>query len=338
MASAAVEKTAEELRKEIEELHRQQREITERLRDPRGIRRGGLAGNGPRNFGTNGGRGFGRTGPLRGFVRPGESIDPEDLPAPKRRLLSAVVKVEDGELADEGKGKEAQEEEDVRMESRDNEQRENSRRGFGGFRKDVNQRVSRMGNDIPTGEPVPRVLPKDEDPTLVNRNKRMLGRLLGTLTKFQEEDKQLSSTEAYMRRSDSLKRAEERAREESEKLRQQEREQLAEKRRRDLTLRARVAAKAEEKKLELIFLRWAEHHKKLCNFLRYPVLVLFCRLLMLLMLCIFLVKLFTCFQLLFFLIACFLSFLFVQVISTFGPKVSMFPILLRTKISFCSCA
>ncbi|CAN6466666.1 unnamed protein product [Victoria cruziana] len=268
MASAAVEKTAEELRKEIEELHRQQREITERLRDPRGIRRGGLAGNGPRNFGTNGGRGFGRTGPLRGFVRPGESIDPEDLPAPKRRLLSAVVKVEDGELADEGKGKEAQEEEDVRMESRDNEQRENSRRGFGGFRKDVNQRVSRMGNDIPTGEPVPRVLPKDEDPTLVNRNKRMLGRLLGTLTKFQEEDKQLSSTEAYMRRSDSLKRAEERAREESEKLRQQEREQLAEKRRRDLTLRARVAAKAEEKKLELIFLRWAEHHKKLCNFLR----------------------------------------------------------------------
>lgn len=52
--------------------------------------------------------------------------------------------MEDGELADEGKGKEAQEEEDVRMESRDNEQRENSRRGFGGFRKDVNQRVSRM--------------------------------------------------------------------------------------------------------------------------------------------------------------------------------------------------
>lgn len=28
---------------------------------------------------------------------------------------------------------------------------------------------------------VPRVLPKDEDPRLVNRNRRMLGRLLGTL-------------------------------------------------------------------------------------------------------------------------------------------------------------
>lgn len=71
-----------------------------------------------------------------------------------------------------------------------------------------------------------------------------------------------------MRRSNSLQRAEQRAREESERLRQQEREQIAEKRRRDLNLRARVAAKAEEKKLELLFLRWSEHRKKLCNFLR----------------------------------------------------------------------
>lgn len=29
--------------------------------------------------------------------------------------------------------------------------------------------------------PIPRVLPKDEDPSLVKRNKRMLGQLLGTL-------------------------------------------------------------------------------------------------------------------------------------------------------------
>lgn len=34
--------------------------------------------------------------------------------------------------------------------------------------------------DIPT-EQVPRNLPKDEDPSLVKRNKRMLGQLLGTL-------------------------------------------------------------------------------------------------------------------------------------------------------------
>jgi pinin len=35
------------------------------------------------------------------------------------------------------------------------------------------------------------------------------------------------------------------------------------------TLRARVAAKTEEKKLELLFLRWSEHHKRLSNFIRF---------------------------------------------------------------------
>lgn len=35
------------------------------------------------------------------------------------------------------------------------------------------------------------------------------------------------------------------------------------------SLRARVAAKAEEKKLELLFLRWSEHQRKLGNFIRY---------------------------------------------------------------------
>jgi len=50
-------------------------------------------------------------------------------------------------------------------------------------------------------------------------------------------------SEAFMQRSDSLKRAEQEAQEESECLRQQEREQLAEKRKNDLTLRANLAAK-----------------------------------------------------------------------------------------------
>lgn len=87
------------------------RQITERLRDPRGIRRGGAPGAGPRNFAVNGGR-------QRGFVRPvnfsfsafivfcltcfviglcslfqAERNDANDLPPAKRRLSSAVVKV-----------------------------------------------------------------------------------------------------------------------------------------------------------------------------------------------------------------------------------------------------
>ncbi|XP_042489366.1 pinin [Macadamia integrifolia] len=257
----AVEKTAEELRKEIEELHRQQWEITERLRDPRGLRRGALAANGPRNF-ANGGR-------QRGFVRPADRVDSDDQPPAKRRLSSAVVKVEDGEVTEDAEGTKDTKEavDDVTATENESDQRStNPELQRGGFRRDGN-RPAAKDFEIPT-EQVPRVLPKNEDPSLVNRNKRMLGQLLGTLEKFRKEDKHLSATEAYMRRSNSLQRAEQRAREESERLRQQEREQIAEKRRRDLTLRARVAAKAEEKKLELLFLRWSEHHKKLCNFLR----------------------------------------------------------------------
>ncbi|KAL2513815.1 protein-protein interaction regulator family protein [Forsythia ovata] len=265
-STEVAEKTEEELRKEIDELHRQRREITERLRDPRGIRRGGLLGAGPRNFAANGGR-------QRGFVRPAERNDSEDQPPAKRRLSSAVVKVEDGEII--GEGSEAVNDtrkKDLAVEgsgSRENVSASLGEKKTSDWSRDVgSQRQSKTDYEVPPAEHVPRVLPKNEDPSLVSRNKRMLGQLLGTLERFRKEDVQLSGTEAYMRRSDSLKRAEQRAREESERLRQQEREQIAEKRKRDLTLRARIAAKAEEKKLELLFLRWSEHHRKLGNFIR----------------------------------------------------------------------
>ncbi|KAF6155498.1 hypothetical protein GIB67_017853 [Kingdonia uniflora] len=271
----AVEKSADELRKEIDELHRQQREITDRLRDPRGIRRGGLiANNGNRSFGNNG-----AVGRQRGFVRPAGRVDAEDEPAPKRRLSSAVVKIKDEDVAEDGEvaadgtedvvQRDSVAEGDVSATASRGERRFlNVQQRRGDYsRRDNNRRPFREDYETST-EHVPRVLPKDEDPRLVNRNKRILGQLLGTLEKFQKEDKQLASTEAYMRRSDSLQRAEQRAREESERLRLQEREKISENRRRDLTLRARVAAKAEEKKLELLFLHWKEHHIKLSNFLR----------------------------------------------------------------------
>lgn len=38
--------------------------------------------------------------------------------------------------------------------------------------------------DMALPEPAPRNLPKNEDPKLVNRNRRMLGNLLGTLEVF----------------------------------------------------------------------------------------------------------------------------------------------------------
>ncbi|KAB1206984.1 Pinin [Morella rubra] len=266
-AAAAAEKSEEELRREIDELLRQQRQITERLRDPRGIRRGGFSGAGPRNFAANGAR-------QRGFIRPADRTDAEDQPPSKRRLSSAVVKLEDGEITEDAEAAKDLENNDTTgegtagAETVDQSDRKPLNLPQSSWsRRDGNQRAAKTEADIPM-EHVPRVLPKNEDPSLVNRNKRMLGQLLGTLEKFRKEDMQLSGSEAYMRRSNSLQRAEQRAREESERLRQQEREQIAEKRRRDLTLRARVAAKTEEKKLELLFIQWSEHHKKLCNFIR----------------------------------------------------------------------
>ncbi|XP_040865795.1 pinin isoform X2 [Glycine max] len=200
--------------------------------------------------------------------------DSEDQPPAKRRLSSAVVKVDDGELPEDAGAGQDGKTKDSANEAVNGTAAvvQNDSNPFNSHqtvwsKRDNNQRTSKA-SDIPTTEHVPRVLPKNEDPSLVNRNKRMLGQLLGTLEKFRKEDKQLSGTEAYMRRSSSLQRAEQRAREESERLRKEEREQIAEKRRRDLTLRARVAAKTEEKKLELLFLQWTEHHKRLSNFIR----------------------------------------------------------------------
>ncbi len=50
-----------------------------------------------------------------------------------------------------------------------------------------------------------------------------------------------------------MKRAEQKAQEESECLRQQERERLADERKTNLTLRTYMAAQADEKQLELLF-------------------------------------------------------------------------------------
>ncbi|KAF8019736.1 hypothetical protein BT93_G0436 [Corymbia citriodora subsp. variegata] len=265
MGSTAAEKTEEELRKEIDELHRQQREITERLRDPRGLRRGGFAGAGPRNVAANGAR-------QRGFVRPADRTENEDQPPAKRRLLSAVVKVEDGEIIEDAEAAKDVKTRDSLVEgdvvANQMDKKPSDWQQGGRLRRDFTKRAGKTEFEAPETEPLPRVLPKNEDPSLVNRNKRMLGQLLGTLERFRKEDMQLSGSDAFMRRSNSLQRAEQRAREESEKLRQQEREQIAEKRKQDLTLRARIAAKAEEKKLELLFLHWTEHQRKLSNFIR----------------------------------------------------------------------
>ncbi|KAL4196621.1 hypothetical protein AMTRI_Chr04g184110 [Amborella trichopoda] len=223
MGSAAVEKTAEELRKEIEELNRQQWEITERLRDPRGLRRGLAANISNANAtGIHTRRNHSAlTNPPRrprGVPeRDRADAEGDDQPPPKRRLSSAVVKVKDGELVDDSKEKAINNEQADKEDGAEDNFIDDKRlqKGPAGLRRDSGRTFRADVEALPVDQ-VPRVLPKDEDPNLVKRNKRMFVQLLGTLE----------------------------------------------------ALRARVTAKAEEKKLELLFLHWSEHHKRLCNFLR----------------------------------------------------------------------
>ncbi|KAG6556661.1 hypothetical protein Mapa_001602 [Marchantia paleacea] len=275
MVDVIVEKSADDLRREIDELNRQQRELTERLRDPRGLRKRVPLGAGTRGAGPGAGsqRIVGRGGAQRGAVRRGDAIDPEEQPLTKKRLLSAVVKVEgddDGTEAHKNEEEPVEEKDAEGLEEPEDERKRqlprinnNGRRDFRGVRE-----RGFAEHDIQAAEPLPRVIPKIDDPNVAKRNRRMFGALLGTLEKFKQEDQKLSGSEAFIRRSTSQKRAEQRAQEESERLRQQEREQLAGKRKRDLVLRARIAAKSEEKQLELLFIQWTEHQTQLCSFLR----------------------------------------------------------------------
>ncbi|KAF7043233.1 hypothetical protein CFC21_052624 [Triticum aestivum] len=140
---------------------------SEHLRDPQGLRRGVPA--------TGPGPGPGGPRPLRGFARP--APEPVDQPEPKRRLLSAVVKV-DGPGTN-GDDAAAEGREDGPNAAQGGERREASN---GGFRRDGSQWVSRRELDNQLPEPLPRPAPKEEDQSLVRRNKRMLGKLLvGTL-------------------------------------------------------------------------------------------------------------------------------------------------------------
>ncbi|GJS32410.1 hypothetical protein Tco_0530792 [Tanacetum coccineum] len=118
--------------------------------------------------------------------------------------------------------------------------------------------------------------------------------------KFRKEDMKLSGSDAYMRRSDYVKKLicygnllyhilnssqimitlHRLSKEHEKKVKDQGYGSVTrlEKRGKEtwFTLRARVADTVEEKKLELLFLWWIEHHKKLGNFLSsgHPLLLI----------------------------------------------------------------
>ncbi|GJX44744.1 hypothetical protein Tco_0261420 [Tanacetum coccineum] len=110
----------------------------------------------------------------------------ENPPAPKRRLSSTVVKMEEGEIleddADASKGDDRNKDSSAEVTGLvGNVENQNVRKVSNWARMDDVHRASKMDFKGPPSENVPKVLPKDKDPKLVNRNRRMLGNLLGTL-------------------------------------------------------------------------------------------------------------------------------------------------------------
>ncbi|CAI5494785.1 unnamed protein product [Closterium sp. Naga37s-1] len=287
MAGSAVAvgggKSEEELRREIEEIERQQAQVEDSLRTitsrlPPSIRRTlppappairGQSLRAPRRFPYPGGAsdpaggGGGRAGGLS-FARRTQSdaaLPDGDVAGgtKRRRLMSAVTRVgPDGEPIDP-------------IEPR------------------------RTTHDVPadtTAPPPPPApasappsspgalpLPAHEpapapprpvvqlDPVARRRHRNMLGALLvGTLQRAREEEER--DAELLARRAMIQQKAEQRVAEQSERLKEQERERILQQRKRDLVLRARLMAKAEEKEVHLLARHWQRHRSRLSHFIR----------------------------------------------------------------------
>ncbi|CAI5982595.1 unnamed protein product [Closterium sp. NIES-65] len=74
--------------------------------------------------------------------------------------------------------------------------------------------------------------------------------------------------ELLARRAMIQQKAEQRVAEQSERLKEQERERILQQRKRDLVLRARLMAKAEEKEVHLLARHWHRHRSLLSHFIR----------------------------------------------------------------------
>ncbi|GAQ81180.1 pinin/SDK/memA protein [Klebsormidium nitens] len=290
----------EEQQREVDQRLREQRNILSRGRGAPG---GGPPGRG-RGFGGIYARGRGGLLPPGGMGRPMRGPpyqarpplrEPEDslarkrlssaividdvsgtnaeaAPPPKRRQLSSVVARADGEgppqvAMDQEPtargGTEAGVLEETRGEPHPPQQRDGPRRNF----------LTRDGLGPNKYDPPeeaaapPRVVPEISAPE-VKRSRRLFGALLGTLAQFRKEDEKEKSSDAHMKRLTSQQRAEERTRELQDKARKLEREAALAKREKDLVLRNRLAAKTDEKQLEILFLKWTAHEKQLTGFLR----------------------------------------------------------------------
>jgi len=214
-------------------------------------------------------------------------------PRQRRRLLSSVVVSETSAPKDEQEGNEhppverslhtledstkdeqlhggrwdSKAEEGTVPELDEKEREQFSGPGAAGRMEYVNDAPQRRPHpgDIPE-EIRPRPVDRPADTASKQRNKRMFGSLLGTLARAQRDTKQ----DQVAKQQAALARVEVRSRETSAKIRDLERLALSEKRQEELELKAQINAKAEEKRLEMLFMSLEEKHELVFsgNFLR----------------------------------------------------------------------
>eukprot|EP00898_Chlorokybus_atmophyticus_P002921 jgi/Chlat1/362/Chrsp10S01478 len=285
-------RTEQELRRDIDELQRQKRELDARLR-------GGFAGRGRGGFGfarngeaphhlENNGRGArdaSRGGANRGrfagrlgrYVPPHSSLHADTgdapmedagLPARKKRIMSAIS----GAQAADTRDTNAVEPDEAEELGRAERQRAEAVAGDG--EEAPTTAPSRMERARPGRRPDPNFDPPEpqqrppgqpEDALTKKRNRRMFGVLLGTLDRFRQEEK-LSTAAA--RQAEALKKAEERAAQDRVRILQEQRANERAKREEEMALRNKIVEKTEERHVELLFLRWQAQHQRLSLFHR----------------------------------------------------------------------
>lgn len=117
--------------------------------------------------------------------------------------------------------------------------------------------------------PAPRPVQAEGNTAVRRRDQRLFGALLmGTLQKFKKEEDTQDRQSLSEKRREALQKAEQREREESQRLRQQERSELAGKKREELLVAIKLAAKEQEVFAELRHAMALEHEGKLASFLK----------------------------------------------------------------------